>query len=162
MAILLLIIAIVLVVSFGLIVLVGAPYVPSLKPHIAAAFELLDLKEDDLLLELGAGDGRVMVAALERGQRVVGYELNPVLACLAWLRTRKYGKRAKVVWGDAFRAKWPSDARAVYLFGVKRLAQQVDRRLADGGAGMKFVTVGFEVTGKQAVVARGAVHLYAY
>jgi len=161
-AILLLIIAIALVVSFGLIVFVGAPYVPSLKPHIEAAFELLDLQEGDLLLELGAGDGRVMVAALERGQRVIGYELNPVLAAVAWLRTRKYGTRAKVVWGDAFQAEWPPETKGVYLFGVKRLAQRVDRRLMGDSTGAKFVTVGFEVMGKQADATRGAVHLYTY
>lgn len=150
-----------IVACFGLVVIFGAPYVPSLKPHMHAAFDLLDLQEDDLLLELGAGDGRVMLAALVRGYRVVGYELNPILALIAWLRTRRYGKHARVVWGDAFRASWPTDTKAVYLFGVKRLAAKVDQRLTSK-PGTKFVTVGFEVPGRQVDASKGAVHLYVY
>lgn len=146
---------------FGLVVIFGAPYVPSLKPHMSAAFDLLKLERDDLLLELGAGDGRVMLAALERGYRVVGYELNPILALIAWLRTRRYGKRAQVVWGDAFRASWPKDAKAVYLFGVQRLAARVDQRLR-GKQGARFVTVGFKVSGRRANETKDAVHLYIY
>lgn len=149
------------VLCFGLVVVFGAPYVPSLKPHMSAAFDLLSLEKDDLLLELGAGDGRVMLAALERGYRVVGYELNPILALVAWLRTRRYGKQARVVWGDAFRASWPKDAKAVYLFGVQHLAMRVDQRLRNGN-GVKFVTVGFEVAGRRAQATKDAVHLYVY
>lgn len=149
------------VAMFGLVVLFGAPYVPSLKPHVNAAFDLLKLKEGDLLLELGAGDGRVMVAALKRGYDVVGYELNPILALVAWLRTRRYGARARVVWGDAFRASWPEDTKAVYLFGVKRLAAKVDERLRNN-PGTKFVTVGFEVPERRADATKDAVHLYVY
>lgn len=149
------------VAAFGLVVLFGAPYVPSLKPHMRAAFDLLDLGKGDLLLELGAGDGRVMVAALKRGYSVVGYELNPILALIAWVRTRRYGKRARVVWGDAFRASWPENAKAVYLFGVGRLAVKVDKRLRSN-PGVKFVTVGFEVPGRRADATKDAVHLYTY
>jgi hypothetical protein len=146
---------------FGLVVLFGAPYVPSLKPHMRAAFDLLSLEKGDLLLELGAGDGRVMLVALKRGYRVVGYELNPILALIAWLRTRRYGKRARVVWGDAFRVSWPDDTKAVYLFGVKRLVSKVDQRLRNN-PGSKFVTVGFEVPERRADATKGAVHLYVY
>lgn len=159
--ILILVILGILVACFGLVVIFGAPYVPSLKPHMNAAFDLLDLKKGDLLLELGAGDGRVMLDALARGYRVTGYELNPLLALIAWLRTRRYGKQARVVWGDAFHARWPKDTKAVYLFGVQHLAARVNRRL-QGKRGLKFVTVGFEVSDRRADATKDAVHLYVY
>lgn len=151
----------ILAACFGLVVIFGAPYVPSLKPHMNAAFDLLDLKKGDQLLELGAGDGRVMLEALARGYQVTGYELNPILALIAWLRTRRYGKRARVVLGDAFHARWPKDTKAVYLFGVQHLAARVDRRL-QGNHGVKFATVGFEVPERRADATKDAVHLYLY
>jgi len=67
-----------LVLLFCGIVFIGAPYVPTKRAQIAAALDLLELKVGDLLLELGAGDGRVAKAAAERGIRVVGYELNTI------------------------------------------------------------------------------------
>ena len=157
----LLLVAIAIVLCFGLVVLRGAPYVPSLRQHMDDAFKLLDLEQGDLLVEIGAGDGRVMLAALKRGYQVVGYELNPILALIVWLRTRKYGTRARVVWGDAFRKEWPTETKAVYLFGVQSVVARVDRRLRDK-RGVQFVTLGFQVVDKNATKQRGAVHLYKY
>ena len=38
-----------------------APFNPSMQPVVSTALELLQLKADDVLYELGCGDGRVMV-----------------------------------------------------------------------------------------------------
>jgi ribosomal protein L11 methylase PrmA len=72
----------VLVILFGFVVAFGAPYLPTLRPQITMALDMLDLKKGQTLLELGSGDGRVMMAAAERGWNVIGYELNPLLVGL--------------------------------------------------------------------------------
>jgi precorrin-6B methylase 2 len=41
-----------------------APFNPSMQPVVDIALELLQLKSDDVLYELGCGDGRVMVRSL--------------------------------------------------------------------------------------------------
>ncbi|HSH18794.1 MAG TPA: class I SAM-dependent methyltransferase, partial [Candidatus Saccharimonadales bacterium] len=101
--------ALLLVLSacFGFVLLRGAPYLPTLRKQVDAALDLADLSPGDTLLELGCGDGKVMIAAAQRGLKVVGYELNPILACIAWLRTRRYGKQVQVVWGDFWTKDWP-------------------------------------------------------
>src|SRR5690606_4369050 len=50
--------------------------------------------------ELGCGDGRVLIAAAKRGIKADGYELNPLLALIAYLRTIRYRKLVHVYWGD--------------------------------------------------------------
>lgn len=62
MNILVIIIALIIVLFCG-IVFFGAPFVPTKKMQIKAALDLLNLKKGDLLYDLGAGDGRVALAA---------------------------------------------------------------------------------------------------
>jgi SAM-dependent methyltransferase len=73
--------------AFAAVIFFGAPYLPTLRPQIQAAFALLELKPGQTLLELGCGDGKVLVAAAEAGYKAVGIELNPILALVAWART---------------------------------------------------------------------------
>jgi DNA modification methylase len=77
----------VLLLAFGGVILRGAPYVPTLDPQARAALELLDLKPGQTLLELGSGDGKILVVAARAGLHVVGIELNPFLVaglCQDW------------------------------------------------------------------------------
>ena len=52
--------AILLIMAYGFVLLFGAPYFPSLKPHMEAAFGLLELKKGQLVYDLGCGDGRFL------------------------------------------------------------------------------------------------------
>lgn len=101
------IILLVLAVCFGGVVFFGAPYLPTLSPQVKAALDLAGLKKGDHLLELGCGDGKVVLAAARRGINVIGYELNPILAAVAWLRTWRYRKNVRIVWGDFWNKVWP-------------------------------------------------------
>jgi SAM-dependent methyltransferase len=116
------------VLCFGFVLLFGAPFLPTLRPQIAAALDLLDLKPGDTLLELGCGDGRVLIAAAERGLHAVGYELNPIMAALAWLRTRPHRQRIRVVWGDYWRATWPP-AEGIFGFILPRYMSKLHKKV---------------------------------
>src|SRR5690242_4404691 len=80
----------------------GAPYVPTLKSHVAVSLDLLSLAPGQTMIELGCGDGRVVLAAAKRGYNVIGYELNPCLAVIAWVRTIGYRKQVTIIWGNFF------------------------------------------------------------
>ncbi len=67
------------VLCFGLVLLVGAPYLPTQRRQVDAAIKLLDLKPGAVVYELGSGDGRVARRLATHGYRVIGYELNPLL-----------------------------------------------------------------------------------
>jgi SAM-dependent methyltransferase len=116
------------VLIFGFVVLYGAPYLPTLAPQIDIALELVDLKDGQHLLELGCGDGRVLIAAAEKGIQVTGYELNPILALLAWLRTRKYNGQVKIVWGNFWRHKMPP-MDGIFVFLLPRYMEKLDKKI---------------------------------
>jgi tRNA1(Val) A37 N6-methylase TrmN6 len=65
---------------FAAVTLVGAPYLPSFSADVEKLFDKAGLKKGDRLIELGCGDGKVLIAAARRGVKSVGYELNPIIA----------------------------------------------------------------------------------
>jgi hypothetical protein len=58
-----------------------APFVPAPYSVIQEAFSFADLSSDDVLVDLGCGDGRILVAALNHLplKLCIGVELDPVL-----------------------------------------------------------------------------------
>jgi SAM-dependent methyltransferase len=60
----------------------GAPFVPTPLPVVERMLELAKVAPNDVVYDLGSGDGRVVITAAQRyGARGVGIELNPV-----WVR----------------------------------------------------------------------------
>lgn len=152
----------ILAVCFGGVLLFGAPYLPTFKSQIDAALDLAGLKPGDTLLELGCGDGRVLIAAARRGYNAVGYELNPLLAAVAWLRTRRYRRQVRVVWGDFWRADWPP-AAAVFTFLLDRYMTKLDKKLAHyPHKPIKLVSYAFQIPGKKLAAQKQGVFLYRY
>src|SRR5882672_507174 len=92
-----------LLLCFSAVVLVGPPYLPTLNKQVETALDMLALSKGQTLLELGCGDGKVLIAAARRGLQVTGIELNPLLAVLCWLRTLRYRRQVTVVWGNYWR-----------------------------------------------------------
>lgn len=114
-----------IIVFLGFTAFFGAPYVPSRNAEIKRAFtKLYPLGKDDLLVDFGCGDGKVLRAATEFGAKSVGIELHPVLFLIARLRLRK-NKRATVKFGDMFRMKLPKKTTVVYVFGVERDGERI-------------------------------------
>ena len=121
-------VALVVALCFGFVLIFGPPYLPTMRRQVAAAIKLADLKPDQTLLELGSGDGRVLVAAARAGLNAVGYELNPLLFMFSWLRTRRYRKQVRVVLGNFWQLHWPK-CDAIYVFLLPRLMTKLERKI---------------------------------
>lgn len=151
-----------LVLLFGFVLLFGAPYLPTLKQQKQQALDLLDLKPGQTMLELGCGDGRVLLAAAKRGWRCVGWELNPLLALVARLVTWRYRDKVEVIWGDYWRAKWPP-AEGIYGFILTKYMPKLDKKIRhDCKKPVKLVSLAFEVPDCKADRQVGGLFLYKY
>ncbi len=53
------------------------PYVPTPRPVVQAMLDLAELTPSDYLIDLGSGDGRIVVAAAQRGARAMGVDIDP-------------------------------------------------------------------------------------
>lgn len=158
----LVIIAALLIICFAGVLLAGAPYLPTLKPQVKTALELADLKPGQTLIELGCGDGRVLLAAAHQGLNAVGYELNPLMALVAWLRTRRYRRQVRVVWGNFWRADWPP-AGAIFTFLLPRYMTKLDKKCMQySDKPVKLVSFAFEIPAKRIKRHQNGVYLYDY
>lgn len=154
--------ALIFFVCFAFVLAFGAPFLPTLRPQITAALELLDLKPGQTMLELGCGDGRVLLAAAEKGIHAVGYELNPILAAIAWARTRRYGKQVRVVWGDYWRAEWPK-AEGVFAFILTRYMRKLDKKVAQYSyRPLRIASFAFAIPDRKPTELRDGIFLYVY
>jgi len=113
-------------------------YVPTSNSVMDAMFKLASVTADDIVYDLGSGDGRIVIAAARKlGARGVGVELDPALVKKANDNARKAGVADKVrfVEGDLFKADL-SDATVVMLYLSPttnlRLAPKLQRELRPG------------------------------
>ena len=147
---------------FGLIPLKGAPWLPSLKPHRQAAFDLLKLKPGQTIIDLGCGDGRFLKAAAKRGYYGVGYELNPFMFAISWMVTRRYPGRVKIYFGDFWKADI-SQADAIYVFLFDRYMKQLDEKIkAEAKPGLLLASHTFKIPDKKPIADQYGVYLYKY
>jgi len=77
-----------------------APFVPTPMPVVERMLELAKVSKDDVVFDLGSGDGRMVITAAQRyGARGVGVEINPV-----WVRyARRDAEQAGVTERVTFR-----------------------------------------------------------
>lgn len=164
------IIALVVVLLFGFVVIFGAPYLPTMSRQTEDALELLDLKTGQTLLELGSGDGRVLLAAAKRNLKAVGYEINPLLVIVSKLVTWRYRQQVKVVWGSYWSQKW-EDADGIYVFLLdkfmkkldKKIIQEFSRQRSDTSQKkIKLVSYAFAIPNKKSTNQKGPLYLYEY
>ncbi|MFO8099976.1 MAG: class I SAM-dependent methyltransferase, partial [Salinibacter sp.] len=95
-----------------------APYVPSSASVVKRMLEVADVSSDDVVYDLGSGDGRIpIMAAKEFGARGVGIEIDSALVANARARAQEAGVEDKVRFrqGDLFNADL-QDATVVALY----------------------------------------------
>ncbi len=96
----------------------GAPYVPSPDRVVGKLLRLADVSADDVVYDLGSGDGRIVIAAAKKfGARGVGVEIDSQLVQKARAKAREAGVADRVEFrqGDLFDTDL-SDATVVTLY----------------------------------------------
>ena len=67
------------------------PYVQTPMEIVERMLRMADVRKDDYLIDLGSGDGRIVIEAAKRGARGLGVDLDPNLVRLASENAKKAG-----------------------------------------------------------------------
>lgn len=100
------------------------PYFPSNRKDIHRIVKMLQMKNDQVIYDLGAGDGIVIFAAAQQAHQkklntqFIAVELNPVLLLILWLRRLLHPnkKNISIEYGDIFTMQYRSDKKLLTFF----------------------------------------------
>ena len=93
-------------------------WVPTPESLVERMLDMTGVTARDYVIDLGAGDGRTVIAAAKRGARALGIEYNPDMVVLAKRNAEKagVGDRAQFLQGDIFKTDFShADVLTLYL-----------------------------------------------
>jgi hypothetical protein len=146
------------------------PYVPTPNEVVALMLETAKVGKDDIVYDLGSGDGRIVVtAAKERGARGVGYDIDPQRIAEANANAQKAGvtDRVRFVQGDLFQADL-SEATVVTLYLLPDINLKLrPKLLAELKPGTRVVSHNYDMgdwepLSSQEIEAGGSTHYVYY
>lgn len=154
-----------IIVILGLSVFFGAPYVPSHRRDVHQLFtESIPLHKNDVVLDMGSGDGIVLREASKKGALAIGYEIHPVFVLLSKFFSR-HDKRVHIYWRNAWRMLFPDNVTLIYIFSVGRDAPRLIRKVQHEanrlGRSLSLVCYGNPLPNRRAI-QHGPYFLYVF
>lgn len=134
-------------------------WAPSQAASVEAALDLAGVGTGDRLVDLGCGDGQVLLAAAARGASVSGIESNPELAAQARANLRDNGIDAEIRTADLFDTELDLVADVFFTYLAPATLQRLLPALATKRKA-RLVTVDFDVPGLVPTKRAGSAQLY--
>ena len=140
----------------------GAPYAPLGQEKIKSMITLLQIKPGERAVDLGAGDGRIIIALAKHGAITHGYEMNPLLVLLGKrnIQRANLNGNAHMHWGDMWRAELETfDIVTIYL--TAHIMQRVEQKLRkETRPGTKIVVNYFQLPKWKSIKQKNTLYLY--
>ncbi len=140
----------------------GAPYAPIGTEKTQTMLNLLQIKKDQKAVDLGAGDGRVVIELAKRGLEAHGYEINPILAFWAKWNIHKAGLQGKafIHLGDFWKVDLGGfDIITIYL--TSHIMGQIEKKvLNQAKPGTQIVVNYFQLPTLKHVKEKEKIYLY--
>ncbi len=126
------------------VVYVGTPY-----DLVSEMLHLAQVKKDDLVVDLGCGDARMLVLAAQKyGSRGIGYEIDPdmVRASRKNIEKNKVGHLVKVIQADIFTVDI-SDADVIPAYLLPEMNLKLLPQLETLKPGSRLVFHNYDIEG---------------
>lgn len=125
----------IMIVAFSMLwpLMIGAAYSPSSKSVVRKMLEMAEVDSDDVLYDLGSGDGRIVLEAARRyNARAVGIEADPlrVIWSKILVMTNGLQNQIQIVWGNLFHQNI-SNATVVTVFLWQRTNEKLKEKLLE-------------------------------
>ncbi len=131
-----------------------APWIPSTKEVIVEALRIANVRDNDKLYDLGAGDGRVtIIAARDFGAKCVAVEIDERLCGVIYSTAKYYGLLDKIeILCKDFLTVNISDATVIYMYLYKSINEMLaDKFEKELGIGARIITIDFPIPGWQPI-----------
>ena len=153
----------VILAVFLLTVFFGAPYVPTHKKELIKLFEKLKLSKNDILADIGSGDGVVLKTASNFSAESIGFEINPFLVLFSKVRLRKC-KNVQIYLKNFWTVFPIENITVFYTFGhQERIHKMLNLSQIQANAQkspLLFISYGFEIKNLKPFKISGAHFVY--
>ncbi|MDD4268476.1 MAG: methyltransferase domain-containing protein [Pirellulales bacterium] len=125
-------------------------YVPTPHDVVDKMLEMARVKKEDVVYDLGCGDGRIVVAAAKKGAKAIGYDLSRerVEEARANVKKNKVEKLAEIFEKDIFTLDL-SEANVITLYLLPKLNVKLIPQLEKLKPGSRIVSHDFDMKGVQ-------------
>jgi precorrin-6B methylase 2 len=126
-------------------------WVPTPPELVEKMLDMAKVTPQDVVIDLGSGDGRNVIAAAKRGARAYGFEFNPDMIALSRRKAQEAGVAdlATFIEGDMFEADI-SKATVLALFLLPSNLDKLAPKFLTLRPGTRIVNNTFQVTGWEA------------
>lgn len=121
-------------------------WVPTPQNLVEKMLDLARVGASDYVIDLGSGDGRLVISAAKRGAKALGIEYNPDMVELAMENAKKEGlsDKAKFLQADIFETDF-SKATVITLFLLTDLNIRLRPKLLELNPGTRIVSNTFDM-----------------
>ena len=143
----------------------GAPWVPTPYKTIKKMLKLAEVKPEDVVYDLGSGDGRVIIeAARSFGAKAVGIEIDPLR--FMWTKARIFllglSDKVTVLLGNFFKINI-SDADVVTIYLLQETnVKLIDKFIKELNPGTRIVSNTFTLPGLKIINYDEKSKIYVY
>lgn len=122
------------------------PYVPTPTEVVNKMLDLAQVGKGDYVIDLGSGDGRIAIAAAERGATALGVDLNPERIREATNNARQSSAAGRVEFKqqDLFQTDF-SKADVLTLYLLQSINEKLRPRILEMPAGTRVVSHAFHM-----------------
>lgn len=121
-------------------------WLPTAQALAGKMLNLAQVTSQDYVIDLGSGDGRIVITAAKRGARALGIEYNPDLVELSKRNAAREGvaDKAKFIKADLFESDF-SAATVITMFLLPELNLQLRPVILDLKPGTRIVSNSFDM-----------------
>lgn len=140
----------------------GAPYVRSSRKKIDAMIEAANIQPGETILDLGSGDGTLLLEAGRRGARGVGFDINPFLVWYSRMRAKFSGLEGRVeIFRKDFRTSCLKDADVIFLYLWPETLEKLQAKLASElKPETRVISNAFPIPGWKTQEAKNGIFIY--
>ena len=149
-------------VSYIIAGAIGAPFVPTELDRVEDMADLALVQAGDKAVDLGSGDGRVLVALARAGAEVHGYEINPVL--VLWSKFQLFRNGVSHLGNVHWKSFWNVDLSGfdlITIYGNPKIMERLETKLQrEMNQEARLIAYNFPLPNWQSVKQQNDVYLY--
>ena len=139
----------------------GAPFQSSSKKEIGNIIKLANIKKTDKIVDLGSGNGKLVIELAKTGAEVHGYEVNPLLVWWSLRKIKKLGLKKAFIHKKSF---WDVNLKkfdVIAVFQIYYVMKTLSKKIKkEAKKNVRIISNTWKLPGKKPIRKLSNVYLY--